>query len=179
MALSNEEAQSSAHGTSYFRGNIGVTSNSEECEEALISGYEIPMSCNHNFRNLGMFKKACLEGYYNGTPYLAFHGVGKEMLDRIDKYCDVHLRSMCMLYDEEFNLLIVNLRPSPLHGSIEGQLTLKIYDNLTPMGQGPRRALKSMVHIRYGNPGRSSKELDVVFCLSVIEVGVSETLKQL
>jgi hypothetical protein len=57
------------------------------------------------------------------------------------------------------------------------------------MGQGPRRALKSMVHIRYGNPGRSSKELDVVFCLStqtindwlsfVIEVGVSETLKQL
>ena len=64
--MSGEEARSFAYKTSFFRGNIG---SSEEGGEVLINGYEIPRSCNHNFRSLGMFKKTCLKDYDNGTPY--------------------------------------------------------------------------------------------------------------
>lgn len=90
-----------------------------------------------------------------------------------------------MLYDEELHLLIINFMPSRLHEAATMELTVEVISKLRVLG----RPLCSMGATRYGNPRVRSKEADVVFRPHthpkddwpslVIEVGISESLRQL
>jgi hypothetical protein len=158
-----------------------------EPEDLFINEYCIPESCVYQFTSLNMFEAKCSSTFRSGTPYVAFYCIGNDVLEQIDRYCERHQKSTRVLYDEELELLIVNLL---LHRQVVFSFSRELYLKLSSMGHGlSPYSLDRMGGTRYGAGSGRQKEADGSFKPSthvggdtwpsfVIEVGVSETLSQ-
>ena len=56
-----------------------------------------------------MFEAKCSSTFRSGTLYVGFYCVGKDVLEQIDQYREQYQKNTSVLYDEELELLIVNL----------------------------------------------------------------------
>lgn len=157
----------------------------------LLEEYAIPESCTYRFTSLQKLAAKCSSALRNGVPYLAFEGINKHMLDRIDHHREMHLRSSRVLYDEALEILLIKFIGT-LHEYAAANFSRLILAELEDMGlgKGLNLPLASTGSARFGAGSGRQMEPDASFRpLSrtgqialpsfVIQVGVNQTLMQL
>ena len=74
---------------------------------SLLEEYATLESCTYRFTSLQKLAAKCSSALRKGVPYLAFEGINKHMLDRIDHHREMHLQSSRVLYDEALEILLI------------------------------------------------------------------------